>query len=60
MHKSNRKQSADLTKRMYRDHVASGAETEDDFIRLGYSREDVAAVKQSLPKMMQENGRIAA
>lgn len=60
MHKSNRKDLNALTKRMYGDYVATGAQTEDDFIRLGYSREDVAAAKNTLPKMMQEANRIAA
>lgn len=60
MHKSNRNELKSLTTKMYRTHLATGAETEADFIRHGYSREEVAAVKETLPKMMQEANRIAA
>lgn len=60
MHKINQKDQKALVERMFRDHKDSGAQTEQDFMRLGYTTEEIASVWKHLAQRIAEASTKAA
>ncbi len=62
MSKQNQKTQSPNTiaRQMYRDYIDTGAQTEEDFLRLGYLRDQIANAKDAFAQLMRSESAMAA